>query len=68
MTHACCPDCRLRVLSTSPADATPCPGCRQPMVRVAATESIGYRLVNAQPSPVADAVAVALPVPPGLRT
>jgi hypothetical protein len=67
MTHACCPDCRLRVITASPADAPSCPGCSQPMVGVPAAESLGCRLVNDQPRPLAAAVAaaVALPVPPG---
>jgi hypothetical protein len=66
MTHACCPDCLLRVVTASPADAPSCPGCRQPMARTAAAESIGFRLVNVQPLPLSAAVAaaVALPVPP----
>ena len=65
MTHACCPDCRLRVLSTCPADATSCPGCSQPMAQISAAESIGYRLVDVPPLPVAAAAAVALPASPG---
>ena len=65
MTHACCPDCRLRVVSTVPADATSCPGCGQPMAGITAAESIGYRLVDVPPLPLVAAVAVALPVPLG---
>ena len=69
MTHACCPDCRLRVITASPADALSCPGCRQPIVRTTAAESIGCRLVNVHPPPLSAALAaaVALRVPPGPR-
>jgi hypothetical protein len=67
VAHACCPNCRLRVISVSQADALLCPGCSHPMVRTAAAESIGYPLVNAQRLPSA-AAAAALPVPPGLRS
>lgn len=59
MTHACCPDCRLRVITASPAGDPPCPACGQPMVRTAAAESLGYRLVNVQQQAAAAAVAVA---------
>ena len=62
MTHACCPDCRLRVIAASPGDAPPCPECGQPMVKAPAAESMGCRLVTAEP--LAVAVEVALPVPP----
>ena len=70
MTHACCPDCRLRVITASPADAPSCPGCRQAMVRTAAAESIGCRLVNVQLLRLSAAVAAAVPfpVPPGPRS
>lgn len=70
MTHACCPGCRLRVITASPVDAPSCPACRQPMVGTAAAESIGCRLVNAQPLPSSAAVAAAaaLPLPPGPRS
>ncbi len=70
MTHACCPDCRLRVTTASPGDALSCPGCREPMVRTAAAESIGFRLANVQslPSSAVVAAAVALPVPPTPRS
>ncbi len=67
MTHACCPDCRLRVKTASPGDAPSCPGCREPMVRTAAAESIGFQLVDVLPSSAAVAAAVALPVPPDPR-
>jgi hypothetical protein len=69
MTHASCPDCRIRVIGASPAIAPPCPGCNHPMVRTAAAESMGYMLVPLQPLPAA-AVAeqAALPVPPGARS
>ena len=63
MTHACCPDCRLRVTTALPADAGPCPGCRQPLVMTTAAESIGYRLAN-DPLSAELAAAMALPVPP----
>jgi hypothetical protein len=63
MTHACCPDCRLRVMTASRTVAPTCPGCDEPMVATTAVESVGYRLV-AQPRPsMSAAVAAALPVP-----
>ena len=65
MTHACCPDCRLRLVSAAPVAASSCPGCGRPMAGISAAESIGYRLVDVEPLPLAAAVAVALPVPPG---
>ena len=67
MTHACCPDCRLRVIAAVPGDAPSCPECGRPMVSAPAAESIGCRLVTAEPLSLPDAVAaeVALPVPPG---
>jgi hypothetical protein len=68
MTHACCPGCRLRVISASPVDALPCPGCSHPMVRTSAAESIGYMLVQPHPLAIAIAAAAALPVPPGPRS
>ena len=64
MTHACCPDCRLRAVSAFPADAPSCPGCGESMTGITAAESLGYRLVDVEPLPVAAAVAAALPVPP----
>jgi hypothetical protein len=70
MAHACCPSCRLRVIAASPTDAPSCPACGQPMVRTAAAESIGCRLVDTQPLPLSAAVAAAaaLPVPSDPRS
>jgi hypothetical protein len=70
MTHACCAECRVRVISASPAGAPPCPGCGHPMVRTPAAQSIGYMLVPVQglPSAAAGAEPAALAVPPGPRS
>ena len=65
MAHACCPDCRLRVVTAWSSDAPSCPGCRQPLVSTDAAASIGCRLVAPEPLPVPAevAAAVALPIP-----
>jgi Zn finger protein HypA/HybF involved in hydrogenase expression len=69
MTHACCPECRLRVATASPADAPSCPECRQPMVRISAVEGLGLRLVTPEHTSLSAAVAAAmtLPLPPEAR-
>ena len=67
MTHACCPDCRLRLILAVPTDAPSCPECHAPMVRAPAAESLGCRLVTTEPDFAATAAAAAMtvPVPPG---
>ena len=68
MTHVCCLDCRLRVITAPPIADPPCPRCRQPMVTTGAAQSIGCRLVAAQPMSVAAVATAALPAPPDPRS
>lgn len=61
MTHACCPDCRLRVVTASPLAPPLCPGCAWPMVATDAAESVGFQLATMES--LSAAAAAALPVP-----
>jgi hypothetical protein len=67
MTHACCPDCRVRFTRAAAAQLLACPSCgRAPLDAVSAADLLGYRLLNAaQSAPEAAARAVA--VSPGVE-
>ncbi len=64
MTHACCPDCRMR----TPAPATDpmmCPQCGRTLELASAADVLGWPLMEqpSDPSPAAIDAAMALPDP-----
>ena len=70
MTHACCPDCRLRFTPAAAAGLPSCPLCGEPLQPLEGLAgAVGLRLFRPEEAPdsLPHAVAVAMPVPdPGL--
>lgn len=68
MTHACCVSCRIRFTPAAAAYLTVCPGCSQPLQRLAGPAgAVGYRLFRLEdtPRPAPDAIEVSIPIPDG---
>lgn len=66
MTHACCPECRVRFGRAATAYLRACPGCGEPLQPlVGLAGAVGYRLFSPEDAPNAmpEALAVSLPVP-----
>jgi hypothetical protein len=71
MTHAGCPNCRLRVTPATAADLGACPECGETLRAFAPRATLGFRLVELGdiPHSLPRAVAVAIPIsdPGGAR-
>jgi hypothetical protein len=71
MTRSCCPSCRLRFSRATAAHLVACPFCAAALQDLSASDLLGFRLIALDPlladDPVAEALAVALPVPPRSR-
>jgi hypothetical protein len=66
MTHACCPDCRLRFTPAVTAYLLACPACGEPLQPVVGlAKAVGYRLFRLEDAPhsLPEAVAVSMPIP-----
>ncbi len=66
MTHACCPDCRIRFTPAATAYLVSCPACGEPLqVLAALAGALGYRLFRLEDAPYSlpEAIAVSVPVP-----
>ena len=65
MTHASCPDCRLRFTPAAAAYLPGCPECGEPLQPLSGVEGVGFRLFRLDDAryPLPDAVAVAMPTP-----
>lgn len=66
MTHASCPDCRLRFTRAAAAYLPACPTCGQPLQPLGGLDAaVGFRLFRAEdvPHSLPDAVEVAMPAP-----
>jgi hypothetical protein len=63
MTHASCPDCRLRFSSAVAAYLPACPACGQPLRSLARSDQVGFRLYRADEieHALAEAVEAAMP-------
>ena len=71
MTHASCPDCRLRFAPAAAAYLPACPACGEPLQPLAGLAgAMGYRLFRLEDVPHAqlEAMEVSMPIPdPGSR-
>ena len=71
MTHASCPDCRLRFAPAAAAYLPACPACGEPLQPLAGlAAAMGYRLFTLEDVPHAlpEAIEVSMPIPdPGSR-
>jgi hypothetical protein len=71
MTRSCCPSCRLRFSRATAVHLVACPFCAAALQDLAPAALLGYRLIALDgllaDDPVAEALAVALPVPPQSR-
>jgi hypothetical protein len=71
MTHAGCPNCRLRFTPAVASYLVACPECGRPPRAIAGAQGVvGFRLfvVEDVPQEMPEAVAVSLPIPdPGAR-
>jgi hypothetical protein len=71
MTRSCCPTCRLRFSRATAVHLVACPFCAGALQDLAPAALLGYRLIALDgllaDDPVAEALAVALPVPPQSR-
>jgi hypothetical protein len=66
MTHAICPDCRLRFTRATAAYLPGCPRCGEPLQPVAELAgAVGYRLFGPEDGPHAhpEAIEVSMPTP-----
>ena len=63
MTHACCPDCRLRLTTASTAGPLPCPACGRPLEPASAADVLGWPLMRTPPAMSSAAIAAALALP-----
>ena len=66
MTHASCPDCRLRFTPAAAAYLPSCPTCGQPLQPLDGLDgAVGFRLFRLDDAPhsLPQAVAVAMPTP-----
>jgi hypothetical protein len=67
MTRSCCPSCRLRFSRATAAHLVACPFCAAALQDLSPTAVLGFRLIAHDAladDPVAEALAVSLPVPP----
>jgi hypothetical protein len=68
MTRSCCPSCRLRFSRATAAHVVACPFCAAPLQDLPAAALLGFRLIALDAlladDELAEAAAVALPVPP----
>ena len=70
MTHASCPDCRLRFRPATAAYLHRCPTCDKPLKALDGLDAaVGFRLFRPEEDPhtLPLAVAVSMPVPDGHR-
>ena len=66
MTHATCPDCRLRFTPAAAAYLPACPTCGGPLQPLNRPDgAVGFRLFapNDAPDSLAQAIALAMPTP-----
>ena len=66
MTHAMCPDCRLRFTPAASAYLPACPTCGEPLQPAAGVAGVvGYRLFRLEDAPrtLPEAIAVSMPIP-----
>jgi hypothetical protein len=71
MTHAACPDCRLRFTPATGAYLPSCPTCGQPLQPLDGLgKAVGFRLFRLDDAPhsLPQAAAVAMPTPSSPRT
>lgn len=71
MTHASCPDCRLRFTPAAAAYLPACPACGEPLQTLDGFDgAVGFRLFRLDDAPhsLPQAAAVSMPIPdPGSR-
>jgi hypothetical protein len=66
MTHACCPNCRLRFTPAAAAYLSACPECGEPPHPSLGLEGVvGFRLFRLEdvPHSLPEALAVSIPIP-----
>jgi hypothetical protein len=66
VTHACCPDCRLRFTPAAAAHLMACPECgKPPRALDGLAGAVGFRLFRLEdvPHSLPEAVAVSMPIP-----
>jgi hypothetical protein len=65
MSHACCPECRLRFTPAVAAYLAACPECGEPLRASSLRGAVGFRIFRVEdvPRPLPRAVAVSVPVP-----
>jgi len=67
MTHACCPDCRLRFTPAASAYLAVCPQCGEPPRPITSLQgAFGFRLFTSDDlcsTPLPEALAVSIPIP-----
>lgn len=65
MTHACCPDCRLRFTPAAAAYLPACPRCGESMRQLdRLATAVGWQLfkLDDETGPLPEAISVALPI------